>query len=96
MVEIVTDLQADLDIDEAFEWYRQRDAKAASRFLAALETKFNFIRQFPRLGSPLDRRHRFVKVPRFPFYIVYRFQTKAIRVIAVVHQSRRPGYWRRR
>lgn len=31
---------------------------------------------------------------RFPYSVVYHLSGEVIRVIAVAHQSRRPGYWR--
>ena len=32
-------------------------------------------------------------VRRFPYLVVYAFESKHITVIAISHESRRPGYW---
>ena len=33
---------------------------------------------------------------RFPYQLIYRQRADEIEVVAVMHQRRRPGYWRRR
>jgi hypothetical protein len=37
-----------------------------------------------------------MRVGNFPFHLVYRLSGSVLRVIAVAHTSRRPGYWRDR
>jgi hypothetical protein len=39
---------------------------------------------------------RRVPVRRFPFFVIYRERDEDLQIIAVAHQSRRPGYWRSR
>jgi hypothetical protein len=43
------------------------------------------------------RARRYV-LREFPYELVYRYQPgdDVVRVIAIAHQHRRPGYWRRR
>jgi toxin ParE1/3/4 len=33
---------------------------------------------------------------RFPFSVIYQITSEEVRVIAIAHQRRRPGYWARR
>jgi toxin ParE1/3/4 len=33
---------------------------------------------------------------RFPYQIVYRISGDSVWIVAVMHQSRRPGYWKKR
>jgi hypothetical protein len=35
-------------------------------------------------------------VARFPYSIVYKEAADKIMIVAIAHQRRRPGYWRRR
>lgn len=35
-------------------------------------------------------------VRRFPLAIIYRVEAQRVLVVAIAHQRRRPGYWRRR
>jgi len=35
-------------------------------------------------------------IKRFPYSLIHTIADDEIRVLAVAHQSRRPGYWRQR
>jgi DNA replication protein DnaC/plasmid stabilization system protein ParE len=39
---------------------------------------------------------RRIVFPRFPFSLIYRLRNEQVQVVAVAHQSRRPGYWKER
>jgi plasmid stabilization system protein ParE len=64
----------------------------ASEVRSALER----ISEFPESGSPEGEDLRKVFLDRFPFTLVYRVRGDEIEVLAVMHQRRRPGYWRTR
>ncbi|MGH8701418.1 MAG: type II toxin-antitoxin system RelE/ParE family toxin, partial [Burkholderiales bacterium] len=51
---------------------------------------------YPAIGSPITPTARRILLNRFPYSVVYRTSSDEIIVIAVAHQRRRPGYWRRR
>jgi hypothetical protein len=42
------------------------------------------------------RGTRRLLLQRFPFSIIYRVESTWVLVVAIAHQRRRPGYWRRR
>ena len=50
----------------------------------------------PGLGTPGPEQTRVLPIHRFPYSLVYRMSNAGVRVIAVAHQSREPGYWRGR
>jgi len=50
----------------------------------------------PRIGEPLDQIHRRFPLTRFPFALIYRADADLLRIVAVAHRRRRPGYWRSR
>jgi len=66
------------------------------RFLAALRRAILRIVEFPRRWPKYMGRTRFVRIRRFPYVIVYLNTRKSIRILAVAHASRKPGYWKRR
>jgi toxin ParE1/3/4 len=73
------------------------DAEAELQEVAAeVERTISLVRQFPEAGSPDARDCRRVVVARFPYSVVYRQTRDSIVIVAVAHQRRRPGYWRRR
>lgn len=45
---------------------------------------------------PRGRGFRQYILPDYPYSLIYRDEPGLIRVVAVAHQKRRPGYWKRR
>jgi membrane-associated protease RseP (regulator of RpoE activity) len=50
----------------------------------------------PEIGIRVDPDLRKFVLSRFPFTLIYGVSAQAVRVVAVAHHSRRPGYWRSR
>ena len=50
----------------------------------------------PLIGKPLDKIHKRIPMRRFPLAVIYRVDADVLRVVAVAHRRRRPGYWRQR
>jgi plasmid stabilization system protein ParE len=76
--------------------YARRSATAAAQFDAELDDAVNRTIASPGLGSPYLFGTRFFRVGQFPYLVVYTETPSLIRIVAVAHTSRRPGYWRRR
>jgi len=87
---------ADAELEEAALFYESRMVGLGKSFAAEVERTISLVREFPEAGSPVGPTRRRVLVARFPYSIVYRQDTGSIVIIAVAHQRRRPGYWRRR
>ena len=78
--------------------YYAKEANAAlgEDFIGEFERSIALLRQYPRIGSPWRGGLRRLPMRRFPYSVVYTLSGEVIRVVAVAHQSRRPGYWRGR
>ena len=50
----------------------------------------------PEIGKPLGTLYRRFPLRRFPFALVFRIDGERLRIIAMAHRRRRPGYWRHR
>ncbi|MFN9211471.1 MAG: hypothetical protein ACK6C0_05215 [Betaproteobacteria bacterium] len=50
----------------------------------------------PALGTHGKRARRSFPLARFPYTVVYCIEGDVLRVLALAHQSRRPGYSRQR
>lgn len=88
--------EADAELEEASLFYESRVAGLGKSFAAEVERTISLVREFPEAGSPVGPAWRRVVVARFPYSIVYRQDPDKIVIVAVAHQRRRPGYWRRR
>lgn len=84
------------DLREAASFYRDNAGTGLSQaLLAEFEHSINLLLEHPRLGGRWHRRRRYV-MRRFPFAVIYSVSGDQLRILAVAHQSRRPGYWRGR
>ena len=84
------------DAQHAFAWYAERSEAAAECFEAELRRAAEFIALFPSAGSPGAGGTRRLLLHGFPHTFVYRFADGFVLVLAVAHERREPGYWRRR
>jgi plasmid stabilization system protein ParE len=85
------------ELAAAVAWYEERRAGLGSEFYDAIVRTMNRIAEMPETGSPFsDLKARRMLVAGFPFQVVYRIEPDNIRVIAVAHLKRRPGFWRHR
>jgi plasmid stabilization system protein ParE len=86
------------EIREAISYYQHTDdPELADDFQAKLRTALLEVRRNPqRYSRWKDTRARKHKRERFPYLIFYVEYTEGIRVLAVAHTSRRPGYWKTR
>lgn len=50
----------------------------------------------PMIGPVNLHGKRRFEMKRFPYSVVYTIVGKEIRMLAVAHHRRRPGYWRQR
>jgi plasmid stabilization system protein ParE len=89
------------EFDAAADRYDEQRPGRGIRFVAAVERTVKLIVRFPEIGprfpgvrSSLDVRRRVVR--GFPFVVAYRVLDDVIRIDAVAHMRRRPGYWRKR
>jgi toxin ParE1/3/4 len=88
-------------IDELLEaavWYRARRPGLESQFLTEVDRLLPLFgsspASFPRLlDLPEDLVIRRALLPRFPYAVVFMDLGEHIRVLAVAHAKRRPGYW---
>lgn len=81
---------------EASVFYQSGSPDLGTDFLDEVQRMIDVVRARPKLGSPVGRGLRRALMQRFPFSIVYAEDPGEIVIVAVAHQSRRPGYWSKR
>ena len=88
--------EARAELTEHARYYENRSQGLGTDFLEAVEEATRRIAQSPQAG-PIERGNiRKRLVSGFPFTILYEIQPDRIYIAAVMHQHRRPGYWRKR
>ena len=77
-------------------YYEGLVAGLGEEFIAEVERTCALLQEYPDLGPRLDPVHRRHSLRRFPFALIYHGDGSELRIVAVAHESRRPGYWRPR
>lgn len=86
--------EARADADVAIDWYIGEGALvAAEDFARTLDQALALLCDYPFMGEKAAHDTRMLTLHRFPYSLVYRVRHDEIRVIAIAHHSRRPGYW---
>ena len=86
------------ELAEAAAWYGARRPGLGLEFLAEVERILPMVddsaASFPRLlDLPVDLVIRRALLPRFPYAVIFMDLQTEVRVLAVAHARRRPGYW---
>ena len=65
-------------------------------FVAEFEQTANLVLDNPLLGAVFRSTRRRHILRRFPYSIIYQVTAEELRILAVAHHRRRPGYWEQR
>jgi toxin ParE1/3/4 len=95
------DVEAANELEQAAAYYEERREGLGNRFLTAAREVLARVRKLPGSGAPVPRVPidlcvRRIHLHRFPYAIAYVELPTEIRVLAVSHGRRRPGYWAER
>lgn len=93
---VVIDNRAEGEVLSAYEWYLHESKSAASRFLEEMRQATGTIGERPLSFPMFVRPNRRMRLASFPYYVVFREQLNQIIILAVVHCSRGPRFWKRR
>jgi toxin ParE1/3/4 len=83
-------------IEGALFYAREASPDLGLAFIAEFERMVGLLCRRPRVGPVWRGTTRRLPLRRFPYSIIYQLTADEVRVIALAHQSRRPGYWRGR
>ena len=83
------------EVREAVAYYNRERPGLGEDFREVDSTR-DRIERSPQLWPPVSKRARMCRTKRFPYLVIYvRLETEIV-VVAVMHGSRRPGYWKDR
>ena len=84
------------EYEEAALWYSERDLELALRFINAIEDTIRRILEAPARWPVIEEDVRRCLTRVFPYGILYTIETDFVLMVAVMHCSREPGYWKSR
>jgi toxin ParE1/3/4 len=89
--------QAELELVEGAAYYaRKASVDIAEAFISEFDRSAKLLGEYPQPGTTWRGRIRRLPLRRFPYSIVYYLRESEVRILAVAHQRRRPGFWRGR
>ena len=93
---LVSEPQADLDIEATFHWYENEKSGLGVDFLDELRAAYDQITEGPLKYQELRSGIRRALLRRFPYAVYFAIEGNVIVVLAVLHASRDPAEWQRR
>ncbi len=98
---VVFEPEASHELEASALWYEAQRAGLGSTFLAAIDRTVDHLATWPGAGEsvpgvPPHLEVRQMPIGRFPYRVAYLLTSQELRVLAVAHTRRRPGYWRSR
>lgn len=93
--------EAESEYRLAGRYYEERREHLGIEFFDVVDATIDHVSEFPRAGAlvprmPADLPVRRRAVTRFPYHVVYLEVSTDIRILAIAHDRRKPGYWKDR
>jgi len=96
MPEIIFHPAVAIEIKASYEWYQNQSEGLGDDFLSELESAYQAIIELPDTWPKFNIHYRRFLLSKFPFSVVYRENKYSIFVLTVMHNSRKPNYWKNR
>lgn len=88
--------EAATEFDAAVEWYEQRGPGLGLDFGSEVRLAILLAENMPLAWTRIKGNVRRVLVNRYPYGVLYAPEGEHLFIIAVMHLSRKPGYWAER
>jgi len=86
------------DIEQAVDWYNEKQKDLSKKFIAALKHNFYLLKKDPYCIAVKFDEIRCMPVTKFPYAVHYRIEKDSMVVVvfAIYHTSRNPEIWKHR
>ena len=84
------------EVDSAYAWYEAQVTGLGEDFLHELESGLMSVQTMPVAWAVVTPGFRPYLLQKFPYGIIYQITPQAVFIVAVMHLSRKPGYWKQR
>jgi toxin ParE1/3/4 len=96
MMQLDYESEALQEVFDAAEWYSLRADGLRNRFLKQWKGAETRLIANPERYPCFEEDLRKCRFENFPYLMIYRIEEDRVRIYAVMHTSRRPGYWKDR
>ena len=83
-------------MEEAFDWYEQRQSGLGVDFLAAVRKVIEQVCSQPRMHAVVMKDVRKAVLRKYPYIVLYREEQGELVVVSIFHTSRDPADWQSR
>lgn len=90
------EVEAEQDLQAAFDWYESERSGLGDEFLLAVEAAFAAVARRPESFAMVESDIRRASLRRFPYGVFYLIHGDSIIVVAVMHAKRNPRLWLKR
>ncbi len=84
------------ELTNGYLWYESKCNGLGEDFIRELESAFSVIQELPDTWPVISKNFRRYLLKRFPYGVIYKIKEDCIFIVAVMHLSREPAYWRDR
>ncbi len=90
--------EARAEARDAAHWYEDRSSRAGDGFVKAMRTATDAILASPERYRRVEGKVRVFRFKTYPYLMYFSFDEgeETVVIHAVMHEKRRPGYWRSR
>lgn len=88
--------EAEAEFEAAIKFYNGRENGLGDDLYDEVFATIDRIVEFPNSWPRYTHRTRRCLCNRFPYTVIYRHTDSEVTIYAVAHQSRKPGYWKKR
>ncbi len=93
MLKIKIHKYATFEFEEAIQWYEFQASGLGERFKKAVIKQFNLVKENPSWYPQESKNIYKTYIPKFPYKILFTFDSKVIIIWAICHLHRMPRYW---
>jgi toxin ParE1/3/4 len=87
---------AEEEFSAAVDWYEERQPRLGMDFAIEVRAAIGRAITLPSAWTELQPGIRRVLTQRFPYGVLYASEDSGVFILAVMHLSREPGYWKDR
>jgi plasmid stabilization system protein ParE len=88
------------ELKSSISWYLEQSEAAAAKFVEEpgrrARSSIDLVLASPRRWPTSDLGTRKFVLLRFPYAVIYHERKSVVRILAIAHGHRRPGYWKDR